>query len=262
MSDPAPDDLLVRREGPLFWITFNRPRVRNALTWDMYERLVEACEQADQDPQVRVLVLSGAGTSFVAGTDISQFRAFQTEQDALDYEEGGDRMMRALEQVGKPTLAAIGGPCTGAGAVIAACCDIRLASPAARYGVPIARTLGNCLSLPNLDRLTALLGPARVADLIMRARLMDAKEMLAVGLVSEVTASPEELLPRARQIAQEIAANAPLTLMSTKQALRRLRQIPPSDQDSDLVLRCYMSADFREGVEAFLAKRTPRWRGE
>src|SRR2546423_9059041 len=170
------------------------------------------------------MVLTGAGgRAFVAGTDISQFRAFNTEQHALDYEARGNRVMRTLETVRVPTIAAIAGPCTGAGAGMAACCDLRIASPSARYGFPIARTLGNCLSMQNYARLFALLGPAKVKDIIFTARLMDAREMLACGLLMEVTPDEESLLPRAQELAEQVAAHAPLTIQAPKEALRRRR---------------------------------------
>jgi enoyl-CoA hydratase len=260
------DELLTHREGAVRWVVFNRPRARNAMTWAMYERLVEVCREVDEDRSVRALVLTGATgdkPAFVAGTDISQFREFSTAEDALHYEEHGSHVMRTLESVRAPTIAAIGGPCTGGGAAIAACCDLRIASPSARYGFPIARTLGNCLSVENLTRLVALLGPAKVKDVIFRARLMPAEEMLAAGLVSEVVPDEASLLPRAQELADHIASLAPLTLQSTKEGLQRVRdrQIPEGS-DEDLVLRCYLSADFREGMEAFLGKRKPEWRGE
>jgi enoyl-CoA hydratase/carnithine racemase len=162
-----------------------------------------------------------------------------------------------------PTIAAIAGACTGVGAVIAACCDIRIGSPSARYGIPIARTLGNCLSMANYTRAAALIGFGRLKDLIMRARLLDAGEMLAAGVLSEVTADEDSLPARAQELAEEIAGNAPLTLWATKEALRRVRdRLLPEGEDSDLILGCYMSKDFHEGVEAFLAKRKPVWTGE
>jgi enoyl-CoA hydratase/carnithine racemase len=230
----------------------------------MYDRLLEACEQIKSDRSVRAVVLTGAGgKAFVAGTDISQFQAFKTEQDALDYEAKGDLVMGTLESVRVPVIAAIAGPCTGAGAAIAACCDIRIGSPSARYGFPIARTLGNCLSMPNYARAAALMGIARLKDLIMRARLMEAGEMLACGMLSEITPDEASLLPRARAIAEEVAALAPLTLWATKEALRRVRdRMVPEGGDPDLIVACYMSRDFREGVESFLSKRAPRWTGE
>ena len=210
------------------------------------------------------MVLTGAGgEAFVAGTDISQFRAFKTEQDALDYEAGGNRMMSTLESVRVPVIAAIAGACTGAGAAIAATCDLRIASPSARYGFPIARTLGNCLSMANYARIVALLGYARTKDIIMRARLMDAQELLAAGVLSEVTPDEASLPRRAQELAEELASYAPLTLWATKEALRRMRdQMIPESADADLILACYLSRDFKEGVEAFLTKRKPEWQGK
>ena len=258
------DELLVDQKGAVRWITFNRPEARNALTWNMYERLVEACAQINADRSLRAVVFTGAGgKAFVAGTDISQFRAFKTEQDALDYEAKGNLVMSAIESIRVPAIAAIAGPCTGAGAAIAACCDIRIGSPSARYGFPIARTLGNCLSMANYARLSALLGVARLKDLVMRARLMESGEMLDSGLLSEVTPDEASLLPRAQALAEEMAELAPLTLWATKEALRRLRErAVPEGADKDLIIACYMSADFREGVDAFLSKRKPQWKGE
>ncbi len=263
MNAPA-DELIVERKGGVVWVTFNRPQARNALTWKMYSRLETACHEINADRTVRAVVLTGAGgQAFVAGTDIAQFRAFTTEQDALDYEARGNVVMRTLESVRVPTIAAIAGACTGAGAAIAACCDIRIASPSARYGFPIARTLGNCLSMANYTRAAALIGFARLKDLIMRARLMDAQEMLACGLVSEVSPGEDSLLTRAQAIADEVASMAPLTLWATKEALRRIRDtLMPEGADSDLIVACYTSQDFKEGVEAFLAKRRPNWTGE
>jgi len=258
------DELITERRGPVRWIIFNRPQARNALTWGMYSRLAELCEEVNRDRAVRAVVLTGAGgKAFVAGTDISQFRAFKTEQDALDYEAGGNRMMSTLESVRVPVIAAIAGACTGAGAVIAAACDLRVASPSARYGFPIARTLGNCLSMANYARVVALLGYARTKDIIMRARLIDAPELLAAGVLTEVTPDEESLPIRAQALAEEVASYAPLTLWATKEALRRMRdRLIPENSDSDLIIACYLSRDFKEGVEAFLAKRQPDWKGE
>ncbi|HEX9098949.1 MAG TPA: enoyl-CoA hydratase/isomerase family protein [Candidatus Dormibacteraeota bacterium] len=263
MNAPA-DELIVERKGAIAWITFNRPQARNALTWNMYSRLETACHEINADRGVRAVVLTGAGgQAFVAGTDIGQFRAFKTEQDAIDYEARGNLVMRTLESVRVPTIAAIAGACTGAGAAIAACCDLRIASPSARYGFPIARTLGNCLSMANYTRAAALIGFARLKDLVMRARLMDAEEMRACGLVSEVTPDEGSLPARAQSLADEVASMAPLTLWATKEALRRVRDtLIPEGADSDLIVACYTSRDFREGVEAFLAKRKPSWTGE
>src|SRR6202165_157910 len=262
-AGPA-DELIVDQRGLIRWITFNRPQARNALTWTLNSPLEEACAEVNADRGVHAVVLTGAGgKAFVAGTDIAQFRAFKTEQDALDYEARGDLVMRTLESVRVPTIAAIAGACTGAGAAIAACCDLRIGSPSARYGFPIARTLGNCLSMANYTRAAALLGIARLKDLIMRARLIDAQEMLAGGLLSEVTPDEQSLLPRAQALAEEIASLAPLTLWATKEALRRVRdRMKPDDADSDLIVACYMSQDFKEGVDAFLTKRQPSWKGE
>jgi enoyl-CoA hydratase/carnithine racemase len=190
----ATDDLVFECNDGIGRITFNRPQARNAFTFAMYERLAAICEQANRDQTIKVLVLRGAGDkAFASGTDINQFREFKTPQDAIDYENRIDHVLTTLEQCRVPTIAAINGFCTGGGAGIAAACDLRIGTKTVKMGFPIARTLGNCLSMSNISRLTALIGPVRVKDLI---------------------------------------------------------------------LMCYMSKDFREGLDAFLTKRTPQWAGE
>ena len=258
----AGQDLLYEVRDGIAHVTFNRPQARNALTFAMYERLAEVCAIANGDRSIRAMLLTGAGDkAFAAGTDISQFRAFDKPQDALDYEARIDRVLGALERCRVPTIAAIQGACTGGGAGIAVCCDLRIAAGNARFGFPVARTLGNCLSTGNYARLSALLGPARVKDMIFRARLVEAPEALAIGLVTEVVAEPAALMPRALELAKLVASHAPLTLQATKEALLRLRPTMPAGSGEDLILMCYMSQDFREGMDAFLNKRAPRWQG-
>jgi enoyl-CoA hydratase/carnithine racemase len=228
----------------------------------MYERLEEICQRAQDDSSVRVLVLTGAGDkAFAAGTDISEFKRFSTATDALNYEARIDRVLSALECSRVPTIAAIAGACTGGAATIAACCDLRIGAANARFGIPIARTLGNCLSMSNYVRLAALLGPARVKDIIFTARLIGAEEARAIGLLSEVLPDCATLQSRADELAQTVASQAPLTLRVTKEALRRIKEKMSPEEDRDLILMCYMSGDFREGMDAFLNKRTPNWKG-
>jgi enoyl-CoA hydratase len=258
------DELLYDVRDGIGRITFNRPAARNALTFAMYERLAEICAGAGQRRELRALVLTGAGErAFAAGTDIGQFRAFTRPEDAIEYEARLDRVLDALERCPVPTLAAIAGACTGGGLGIAAACDLRLAARGARFGFPIARTLGNCLSIANYARLAALIGPARVTEIIFTARLVEAEEARTIGLVSEVLPDSPALAARAEELARLIAGHAPLTLRATKEALRRLRTGDRAEEEGrDLILSCYTSRDFREGMEAFLGKRAPAWRGE
>jgi enoyl-CoA hydratase len=256
------EDLLYEIKDGVGSITFNRPHARNAFTFRMYERLEEICQQAQDDSSVRVLVLTGAGDkAFAAGTDISEFKRFSTATDALNYEARIDRVLSALECSRVPTIAAIAGACTGGAATIAACCDLRIGAANARFGIPIARTLGNCLSMSNYVRLAALLGPARVKDIIFTARLIGAEEARAIGLLSEVLPDYAALQSRADELARTVAFQAPLTLRVTKEALRRIKEKMSPEEDRDLILMCYMSGDFREGMDAFLNKRTPNWKG-
>jgi enoyl-CoA hydratase/carnithine racemase len=264
MSAPGPiaqDILYEVREG-VAYVTFNRPQARNAFTFAMYERLADICSEIGEDKSIRALVLTGSGgKAFAAGTDISQFRAFETAEDALAYEARIDRVLGVLEECRVPTIAAIAGACTGGGLGVAGCCDLRIAAGNAKFGLPIARTLGNILSMSNFARFADLIGSARLKELIFTARLVEAPEALAIGLVSEVVETPEEVLSRAEALARMVAGHAPLTLEATKRALRRTRPVIPREEGEDLLLMCYMSQDFREGMEAFLNKRAPHFTG-
>lgn len=256
------DDLTQEiRQGTL-WITFNRPAARNAMTFEMYEVLAGICSEVPTDGAVKAIVITGAGgRAFAAGTDMTQFRAFETAQDALDYEAEIDRVLEAVERCPLPTIAAINGACTGGGASIAGACDLRIASASLKFGYPIARTLGNCLAAGNLARLSELIGAGRVRELIFTARLMGADEALNTGLVGEVLADETALLDRAAALAEQVGSMAPLTLRATKEAMRRNRAALKVE-DSDLITMCYMSQDFRTGMEAFLAKKKPAWTGK
>lgn len=258
------DEVLYAVEGGIGTITLNRPQARNALTFAMYERLAAICGDPVAHGSPKVLIVTGAGDkAFAAGTDIAQFRAFATPQDALAYEEKIERVITAIESCPIPTIAAISGAATGGGGSIACACDIRIATVSARFGYPIARTLGNCLSMANYARLAALLGPARVKDIVFTARLIEAEEGHRIGLYNEIVADHAALMVRARALAATIAGHAPLTMRATKEALRRLAKAAvPADSGDDLVVMCYTSADFREGMEAFLGKRSPQWQGK
>jgi enoyl-CoA hydratase len=262
-ADGNEQDMLCEVQDGVALVTFNRPQARNAFTFAMYERLAEICVAVEQDRSVRAMILTGAGgRAFAAGTDISQFRAFETPEDALGYEARIERVLGALERCRVPTIAAIAGACTGGGAGIAGCCDLRIATSDARFGFPIARTLGNCLSMSNYARFTALIGAGRVKDLIFTARLVEAEEALAIGLVNEMVADADALMTRAHDLARTVAGHAPLTLQATKEALRRLRPTIPRGEGDDLIVMCYTSRDFKEGMNAFLDKRPPSFAGE
>lgn len=258
MSEP---ELLYRQDGPIAWVTFNRPQARNAMTWGMYDALREACERVDADSAIKVLVLQGAGDkAFVAGTDIAQFQVFETERDGIEYEARVERDVTRLETVTKPTIALIRGYAVGAGASLALACDLRLATPSAQLGIPIARTLGNCLSLPTYARLVAAIGEARTKELLFTARLAGADEGTVLGLWRVVAEA--RLEEEGRALAELLAGHAPLTLWATKESLRRLRSVTLSGlSGDDIVARVYTSADFHEGVNAFLAKRKASWKG-
>jgi enoyl-CoA hydratase len=243
-------------------ITFNRPEARNAFTFRMYERLAEICQSAPADSSLKVLVLTGADeTAFAAGTDISEFRKFSTPKDALDYEVRINALLDGLERIPIPTIAAVAGACTGGGSTIAACCDLRIGAANARFGVPISRTLGNCLSMANYARLAALVGIARAKEIIFTGRLVESAEARAVGLLSEVLPDYAALQARANELARTIATRAPLTLRATKEAMRRIKEKMTPEEDNDMILSCYMSHDFQEGMDAFLNKRPPKWTG-
>jgi enoyl-CoA hydratase/carnithine racemase len=257
------DDLLYEVREGVGLISLNRPEARNALTFAMYERLAGICAGVDPAGAVKALVMTGAGgRAFAAGTDISAFRGFTTPEHALTYERRMDEVLNAIETCPVPTIAALAGACTGGGAAIAASCDLRLASRDLRFGFPIARTLGNCLSSASLSRMAALIGAARTREIIFTARLIEAEEALGLGLVSELHDDHAKVLGRAFELARTLMGHAPLTLRATKIALRRMRMSTSGGSDEDLITMCYMSEDFREGLEAFLAKRPPRWKGK
>jgi enoyl-CoA hydratase/carnithine racemase len=249
-------------EGPVAFLTFNRPDAKNAMTWPMYDALAEACDQVDADQRIRVFVLRGAGDGFVAGTDISQFTLFATGGDGIAYERRMEQVIDRLERVAVPTIAQVHGVAAGGGCLIAFACDLRVCSPAARFGVPIARTLGNCLSAANCARLVDLIGPARTKDLLFTGRLLDAPEAASLGLVTRV-AEPQDLDAAVRELAGTIASNAPLTIRATKEAVRRIAAARRFEERlaDDLTALCYGSHDFREGVSAFLDRRPPKFTG-
>jgi enoyl-CoA hydratase/carnithine racemase len=259
MADDAPE-LLYERRGPTAVITFNRPHARNAMTFAMYEALVAHCDEIDADDDVRVLVLRGAGgRAFVSGTDIRQFLDFDSGKTGVAYEADIDRYVGRLDRLRKPAIALVEGYAVGAGLSIASTCDLRVCTPDAQFGLPIARTLGNCLSMAGYARLVAILGEARTKDIVFTARMVGADEARAAGLVSAVV-PPEEIEDHVFALAERVAGHAPITLRATKEALRRLREANLPD-GADLVAEAYGSEDFREGVAAFLDKRRHTWTG-
>lgn len=247
--------------GSVGVVTLNRPETRNALTWDMYDGLVQACAAAEANPNVRVLIIRGTGGSFAAGTDISQFRDFTSGDDGVAYERRLDAVLDAIEGVSIPTIAEVDGPAVGGGCAIAVACDLRICSERARFGVPVSRTLGNCLSIANTARMVDLLGVAMTKDLMLTGRLVDAEEAQRAGLATRVYASAD-LSGEVMTLAAELSTRARSTIAATKAMMRLLRghRRPPAGSADDVIRDCYGSADFKEGVTAFLDGRKPDFR--
>ena len=259
------DEIIISVDQNIANVTLNRPDARNALTFGMYQALADLCRQAgtEQDDQhIKAIVIAGAGEkAFAAGTDIGQFTAFEKLQDGHDYEAQIETVISSIETCRVPVIVALHGAVTGGGLVIAAAAHLRLASADVKIGMPIARTLGNCLSIANLRRLVALFGEARVAHMILTAELLCADQALASGFVHDVLEDRATMLARATALAQRLTTMAPLTIQSSLDGLRRLRHATACPDDSDLIAACYTSEDFAEGVAAFLEKRKPNWSG-
>jgi len=247
-------------EGGVAAVVFDRPQARNAMTWAMYTRLTEICEQLRADASIRAVTFRGAGgEAFVAGTDIEQFREFDGDA-GVAYERRIDACIGLLESLPMPTVAIVEGWCVGGGLAIATACDFRVATSNARFGVPIARTLGNTLSIANLARMSAAFGQQRLKRMLMLAEMPDAAEALACGFLQQVC-EPGEIDAVAAKLVSRLTALAPVTQRTVKEGLRRLvtHDLPDGE---DLVHACYGSADFREGVDAFVNKRSPEWKGQ
>ncbi len=242
-------------------VLFDRPQARNAMTWAMYEQLAAINRQLTADRSVRVAVFRGAGgQAVVAGTDIEQFANFQSGDDGVAYERQIEAGIELLCQLPMPTVAVVEGWCVGGGLAIATACDFRLATPGAKFGVPIAKTLGNCLAITNVARLRAAFGHQRVKRMLMLAEFIAADEALACGFLQAVE-TPESIESAVATLVDRLSALAPVTQRVSKAALDRLatHELAPSE---DLIRAAYGSADFREGVAAFVAKRPPQWSGQ
>jgi enoyl-CoA hydratase/carnithine racemase len=260
MSSQSDGEVRLEREGPLARITFDRQAARNAMTWSMYERLAAICAELRDDTSVRVALLRGAGgKAFIAGTDIAQFTAFTSGEDGIAYEHQMEDVLAALETLPIPTVALLEGWAVGGGLAIAACCDFRVATPGTKLGVPIARTLGNCLSMQNYARIVAALGSAVAKRMLVLGDFVTAEEAHAAGFVLEV-AAPEIIDARAASLCDRLARNAPITMRVSKEMIRRIVLASLADGE-DLVRETYGSDDFRAGVRAFIEKRDPQWTG-
>lgn len=258
MSD---GEVRTARAGDVVTVTFDRPAARNAMTWQMYERLGEICAELQKDRSVRAVVFRGAGgKAFIAGTDIAQFLKFTSGEDGVAYEEKMEGYLAALEALPMPTLAVIEGFAIGGGLAIAACCDLRIATPGSRFGVPIARTLGNCLSVANHARLVAALGASRAKKVLLLAENLTAEEALAGGFLLDIV-QPEDVEKKVTELCDRLLGHAPITMRVTKESIRRLMHAGLPNGD-DLVRETYGSEDFRAGVKAFVEKKPPQWRGK
>jgi enoyl-CoA hydratase len=250
----------LRMADAVAHVLFDRPWARNAMTWTMYDGLAAACAAINGNSRVRVAVLRGVGgKAFVAGTDIAQFRAFADGDNGVAYEARLDGFIDTLERLRVPSIAVVEGFAVGAGLAIANACDIRIAASGARFGVPIARTLGNCLSAANLRRLCATLGVSWVKRMLLLAEMPMAESLLPVGYLEAVVAQ-EALDVEVARLCDRLLEHAPLTIAATRETLRRIAVAPDADV-ADLIRACYGSTDFHRGATAFGTGTRVDWEG-
>ncbi|KUF11840.1 enoyl-CoA hydratase [Pseudoponticoccus marisrubri] len=247
-------------DGPVARIFFDRPAAMNAMTWKMYGEFEEISHRLAAWTDLRAVVLRGVGgRAFVAGSDIAQFAEFDSGADGIAYERKMDRILDAFASIKAPTLAVIDGMAIGGGLNIAGGCDLRVATAGARFGVPIARTLGNCLSMRNYARMSAGLGEAMAKRMLLLGELVTAEELAGTGFLARIVPA-DEIDETADKLVSRLLAGAPLSMAASKAALGRLARSTLPDID-DLIDSCYGSADFREGIRAFGEKRKPDFTG-
>ncbi|UAK23276.1 enoyl-CoA hydratase [Sphingomonas nostoxanthinifaciens] len=248
------------KDGVVARILFDRPEAYNALTWDMWRGLGTACAAIAADPEIRVVTLRGAGgKAFVSGTDIAGFQSFTSGAEGVAYEAEMDSYVGAVEALPQPTIAIVDGWAVGGGLALSFACDFRIAATGARFGSPLARTIGNCLSARGYARLVQHAGIPIAKRMLLAAEIVPAAELHALGLVNALV-EPDAIDATVAELVDRLAANAPLTQRVSKEAIRRLSTLNQPDID-DLVATIYGSADFAEGVRSFLAKEKPVWRG-
>jgi enoyl-CoA hydratase len=241
-------------KGSVGTVTFDRPEARNALTWEMYDALVEACDEAENHKDLRVFIIRGAGGAFSAGTDIAQFKDFDGA-DGVAYEKRLDGVIDRVERLPVITIAEVDGVAAGGGCAIALACDLRICSDRAVFGVPVARTLGNCLSITSTARMVDLIGLAATKDLLLTGRLIAADEARRSGLANEIISS-EELSAEVIKRAEDLATRKHSTIKATKDTLLMLRdhRRPKQNAANDILKECYGSDDFKAGVGAFIRR--------
>ncbi|MCF3934675.1 enoyl-CoA hydratase [Acuticoccus sp. M5D2P5] len=248
-----------KRDG-VAYVTFDRPEAMNALTWSMYDRLAEIASELRTDTQTRVVVFRGAGgKAFIAGTDIRGFSAFTKGADGLAYEAKMDDYVGRLERLPQATLAVIDGYAVGGGLAISAACDLRIATPDAKFGSPLARTVGNCLSAKSYARLLEAVGTSWAKRMLILGEMMPATAARDLGYLIDLV-EPGDMDARIGEITKRLLQHAPLTIAGSKDAILRIREANLPDIE-DIVEGIYGSDDFREGVASFLEKRKPAWTG-
>jgi enoyl-CoA hydratase/carnithine racemase len=258
------DKMLSRKEGGVGYMIFNNPERHNAVSLEMWQAATDILADFNEDKNVRVVVLTGAGgKAFVSGADISKFESERASKEAIDhYNEVVDQANSAVYDFPKPTIAMIRGYCIGGGVGLALCCDLRICSDNAKFGVPAAK-LGLGYGFKGIKKLVDLVGPSFAKEIFFTARQFTAAEALQMGLVNRVLPG-DELEKYVKDYAETIGGNAPLTVNSVKYIVGETlksgseRNLKECDE---LVAKCFASKDYIEGRNAFMEKRKPRFTG-
>lgn len=250
-----------RRDGAVGHVLFDRPQARNAMTPAMYAELDAVVETIRGDKELRCVVLRGAGgKSFVSGSDIAQFLEFKTAEDGVEYERRMAAHLDGIAAIEVPTIAVIEGFAVGGGLNIATCCDLRIATTESQFGTPIAKGLGNCLSVSNYARLLNAFGEGRARKMLLLGELIGTDEAINCGFLLKAVA-PEALDGEVSTLVTQVLANSPLSMKVSKAALGRLTQNQVAEIE-DLIRIVYTSEDFHGAVRAFFDKQKPVWNGK
>lgn len=249
-----------RKDGRVGHVLFDRPQARNAMAPQMYAELDDICEAIHADADLRAVFLRGAGgKAFVSGSDIAQFRNFSTAADGIDYERRMATHLDAIASIPVPTVAVIEGFAVGGGLNIAACCDLRIATTGSQFGMPIAKGLGNCLSIANYARLLCAFGEGRARRMLLLGDLIGTDEAVACGFLLKAVPA-EALETELSSLQRQLLANSPLSMKTSKVALGHLTASQVAEIE-ELIGMVYASEDFHGAVRAFFDKQTPVWLG-